>query len=299
MLPLHSTHEDPSVMPSLLEMWWPLELLPLGAVLIVSTLYVLGVRHLRKQNIEWPLGRTISFVVLGNGTLFLATQGPLAYLDTTLLSTHMVQHMLLSMVAPVFLALGAPVTLLLRVTKGKTRKFVARLLHSRFVTVVSFPLVAGFIYILNPWLLYFTGYYEATLSNSLLHNFNHLHFIMVGSLWTWSLIGIDPMPRMGFGLRLFSVFVTLPFHAFLGLTIMNQSDGIAREYYESLGRLWGPGVLEDQQIAGGLLWAAGDIIGLLLFLALTVQWARASEREARRIDRDLDRQEQNSHISGE
>jgi putative copper resistance protein D len=280
-------------------MWWPLELLPLGAILVVSIMYLLGVRKLQSEKIEWPVGRTISFVVLGNGTLFLATQGPLAYLDTTLLSTHMVQHMLLSMVAPIFLALGAPVTLLLRVTKGKTRKFFARLLHLRIVTVVSFPLVAGFIYILNPWLLYFTGYYEATLTNSLLHNFNHLHFIVVGSLWTWSLIGIDPMPRMGFGLRLFSVFVTLPFHAFLGLTIMNQSDGIARDYYESLNRQWGPTVLEDQQIAGGLLWAAGDIIGLLLFLALAIQWARASEREARRIDRDLDRQERNSLISGE
>lgn len=280
-------------------MWWPLETLPLIAVLVAVSLYLVGVKKLQTENIQWPIGRTISFVVFGNGTLFLATQGPLAYLDTTLLSTHMVQHMLLSMVAPVFLALGAPVTLLLRVTKGKVRKFFARVLHSRFVTVISFPLVAGFIYIINPWLLYFTGYYEATLTNTLLHNFNHFHFIMVGSLWTWSLIGIDPMPRMGFGLRLFSVFVTLPFHAFLSLTIMNQSDGIARTYYESLNLQWGPTVLADQQLAGGMLWAAGDIIGLLLFLALAIQWSKASEREARRIDRDLDRQEQNAHVSGE
>jgi cytochrome c oxidase assembly factor CtaG len=273
-------------------MWWPLETLPLLAVIVVSALYMLGVRKLQRENIHWPLGRTISFVVFGNGTLFIATQGPLAFLDTTLLSTHMVQHMLLSMIAPIFLALGAPITLLLRVTRGKVRKTIASVLHSRFVKVLSFPLFAGFIYIINPWLLYFTGYYEATLTNSLLHNFNHLHFIMVGSIWTWSLIGIDPMPRMGFGLRLFSIFVTLPFHAFLGLTIMNQSDGIARTYYESLNLEWGPGVIADQQIAGGLLWAAGDVIGLLLFLALAIQWSKDSEKEARRIDRDLDRQSQ-------
>lgn len=273
-------------------MWWPLEALPLLAVIVVSALYMLGVRKLQRENIHWPLGRTISFVVFGNGTLFIATQGPLAFLDTTLLSTHMVQHMLLSMIAPIFLALGAPITLLLRVTRGKVRKTIASVLHSRFVKVLSFPLFAGFIYIINPWLLYFTGYYEATLTNSLLHNFNHLHFIMVGSIWTWSLIGIDPMPRMGFGLRLFSIFVTLPFHAFLGLTIMNQSDGIARTYYESLNLEWGPGVIADQQIAGGLLWAAGDVIGLLLFLALAIQWSKDSEKEARRIDRDLDRQSQ-------
>jgi putative copper resistance protein D len=279
-------------MAPLISMWWPLEVLPLIAVVVISTLYLLGVWKLHKENIDWPVGRTLSFVLLGNGTLFLATQGPLAYLDTTLLSTHMIQHMLLSMVAPIFLALGAPVTLLLRVSKGNVRQFFARVLHSRFVKVLSFPLFAGFIYVINPWLLYFTGYYEATLTNSLLHNFNHVHFIMVGSIWTWALIGIDPMPRMGFGIRLFSIFITLPFHAFLGLTIMNQSDGIARAYYESLNLQWGPGVEVDQQIAGGLLWAAGDVIGLLLFLALAVQWSKASDREARRIDRDLDRREQ-------
>lgn len=291
MFPLHASPNEPGDMPHLSSMWWPLETLPLIAVVLVSALYLYGVRHLKKENIEWPIGRTLSFVVFGNGTLFIATQGPLAYLDTTLLTTHMVQHMLLSMVAPIFLALGAPITLVLRVTKGRVRKRVASLLHSRFVKVLSFPLIAGLIYILNPWLLYFTGYYEATLTNSLLHNFNHLHFIMVGSIWVWALIGIDPMPRMGFGLRLFSIFVTLPFHAFLGLTIMNQSDGIARSYYESLDLQWGPGVIADQQIAGGLLWAAGDGIGLLLFLALAIQWSRESEREARRIDRELDRQE--------
>lgn len=275
-------------------MWWPLEWLPLVLTIMVAVMYLTGVRHLKKQGIFWARGRTISFVVLGNGTLFLATQGPLAFLDTTLLSTHMVQHMLLSMIAPVFLALGAPVTLLLRVSKGRLRKFIAGILHSRFVKVVSFPLIAGLIYILNPWLLYFTGYYEATLTNSVLHNFNHLHFLVVGCLWTWSLIGIDPMPRMGFAWRLFSIFVTLPFHAFLGLTIMNQSDGIARGYYESLGRQWGPSVLADQQIAGGLLWAAGDVIGLLLFLALAIQWSRESDKEARRVDRDLDRRQQSA-----
>lgn len=279
-------------MPDLITMWWPLQPLPLLAVVVVSGLYVLGVRKLQREHIHWPFGRTISFVVFGNGTLLFATQGPLAFLDTTLLSTHMVQHMLLSMIAPIFLALGAPITLLLRVTKGKVRKTIASVLHSRVVKILSFPLLAGFIYIVNPWLLYFTGYYEATLTNSLLHNLNHLHFIMVGSIWTWSLIGIDPMPRMGFPLRLFSIFVTLPFHAFLGLTIMNQSDGIARTYYESLNLEWGPGVIADQQIAGGLLWAAGDVIGLLLFLALAIQWSRDSDKEARRIDRDLDRQGQ-------
>ena len=99
------------------------------------------------------------------------------------------------------------------------------------------------------------------------------------------------MPRMGYPIRMLAVFVTLPFHAFLGLTMMNQQQPIAVHYYEELARSWGPSLLEDQQLAGGLMWVSGDLIGLLLFMVLMIQWAKASDREAVRVDRDLDRQE--------
>lgn len=99
------------------------------------------------------------------------------------------------------------------------------------------------------------------------------------------------MPRMGYPLRLITTFITLPFHAFLGVTMMSSENLIAEAHYESLIRNWGPTIAEDQQIAGGFLWVAGDLVGLLLFVVLLVQWSRASSREAVRIDRDLDRQE--------
>jgi putative copper resistance protein D len=157
--------------------------------------------------------------------------------------------------------------------------------------VITFPLFAGLIYILNPWLLYFTSYYEHTLTNTILHNINHFHFVVVGSIWIWALIGIDPMPRMGYPIRMFAVFVTLPFHAFLGVTMMNTQTPIALEHYQSVIRDWGPTIVEDQQMAGGLLWATGDVIGLIIFLTLMIQWSKASDREAVRVDRELDRQE--------
>lgn len=276
--------------PSLTD-WWPLEVLPAIAILLVGVGYLYAVRVMNKRGDKWPLNRTLFFIVGGLGTIFIATQGPLARLDSVLLTTHMIQHMLLSMLAPVFLALGAPITLALRTFPQVLRDLLLKLLHSWYVKVVSFPLFAGLIYILNPWILYFTDYYENTLTNSLLHNFNHFHFVVVGSIWVWALIGIDPMPRLGFPIRMFAVFVTLPFHAFLGVTMMNTQTPIAANYYESIVRNWGPTILQDQQMAGGLLWATGDLVGLVMFLTLMIQWARASDREAVRIDRDLDRQE--------
>ncbi len=290
-LPLHGDEIGVQVPEPSLTDWLPIEILPALALLATAVWYLNAVRVLNKRGDKWPINRTLFFVVGGLGTIFIATQGPLAKLDTVLLTTHMVQHMLLSMLAPVFMALGAPVTLALRTFPQKLRDLLLRLLHSWYVKVITFPLLAGLIYVLNPWLLYFTSYYELTLTNTLLHNLNHLHFVVVGSIWIWALIGIDPMPRLGFPIRMFAVFVTLPFHAFLGVTMMNTQSPIALEHYESVIRDWGPSIVEDQQIAGGLLWAAGDVVGLVIFLTLMVQWSKASDREAVRIDRDLDRQE--------
>lgn len=291
MFPLHGPNNEIPAPTDLWALWFPLEELPLYGVLVGIAVYLFGVWKLRRRGDKWPIGRTISWVFGGMGTIFMSTQGPLAALDTVLLWTHMAQHMLLSMIAPVFLALGAPITLALRTFPTKPRSWLLSLLHSRYVKFITFPAVAGLIYVMNPWILYYTDFYELTLNDDFWHNFNHLHFIIVGSIWVWALIGIDPMPRMGYPLRLITTFVTLPFHAFLGVTMMSADNLIARGYYETLVRNWGPSAVEDQQLAGGLLWMAGDLVGLIFFVVLIVQWAKSSDREAKRIDRELDRQE--------
>ncbi len=298
-LPLHGAGAEVEVLEPSLGDWLPLEILPAVAVLAVGIWYLVSVRTLNRRGDKWPINRTLFFIFGGLGTIFISTQGPLARLDTVLLTTHMVQHMLLSMLAPVFLALGAPMTLALRTFRPALRSLLLRVLNSWYVKVISFPLVAGLLYILNPWFLYFTSYYENTLTNPLLHNFNHLHFVVVGSIWIWSLIGIDPMPRMGFPIRMFAVFVTLPFHAFLGVTLMNTQTPIAQSFYSTVIRDWGPTIAQDQQIAGGLLWATGDVVGLVMFLTLMIQWSKASDREAVRIDRELDRQDALRNRDGE
>ena len=291
MLSRHGSNNQIAQPDSLWVFWSDVEILSFVAVFGVMALYLWGVSKLIRRGDKWPIGRTLSFCIGGMGSIYVATQGPLAALDTVLIWTHMVQHMILTMIAPVFLALGAPITLVLRTAPLKLRKLIVRLLHSRYAKVMTFPLVAGGIFIINPWILYYTGIYEITLTNTIVHNFNHLHFLVVGCVWIWSLIGLDPMPRMGHPLRLIAVFMTLPFHAFLGLSLMSSPTPIGGGYYESLIRDWGPTVLQDQEIAGGLLWAAGDFVGILIFLVLMIQWAKASDREAVRIDRELDRQE--------
>ena len=294
MIPEHGAAPTAPSLPfseALLSSWANIEWLPLMGILAMGLWYLRAVRVLHRRGDAWPVGRTLSFVVGGLGTLLLATEGPLAVYDTALLSVHMVQHMLISMIAPIFFALGAPVTLALRTFVRPLHSALVWLLHSRYMKILAFPIVSGAIAVANPWALYFTPFYEATLRNPLLHNFNHLHFLVVGCVWTFALIGIDPMPRVGYPLRMLAVFLTMPFHAFLGLTIMGQQNLIAGDWYLDSGRTWGASPADDQALAGGILWAAGEIVSLAIFFALMVQWARASAREARRIDRALDRAE--------
>ena len=265
----------------------------LAAVIVaIGGLYLYGVSTLTRRGDKWPVGRTVAFVGGGLGTMAVATMSALGTYDDTLISVHMIQHMILSMVTPVFLCLGAPVTLALRVLPLVWRKRLVALLHSRFAKVMSFPLVAGILFVATPFTLYMSGWYQATLENDYLHEITHIHFVLVGSLWFWPLLGIDPVPnRLAHPFRLLAIFATLPFHAILGLTIMQDNDLIAASYYNSQHRTWGSTPITDQHAAGGILWGSGDLVGLLVFIVLAVQWAQHSKREGEREDRRLDRLE--------
>jgi putative membrane protein len=137
-----------------------------------------------------------------------------------------------------------------------------------------------------------TGLYQASLEHDWMHNLLHVHFVLAGCIFFWPIVGVDPVPgRLPHPMRLLLLCVSLPAHAWLGVSIMSQHALIAGGYYRALGRPWSPSLSQDQTIGGGLLWAAGDLVGLLVFAALLVQWSQADEREAVRVDRHLDRTE--------
>ena len=270
-----------------------LEPVPFVLTVWIAGFYLLGVVMLRRRGDHWPVGRTFSFVVVGMGLFWCATSSGLAAYDTTLLSVHMVQHMVLSMLVPLALALGAPITLALRTLPARPRRWLLTCLHSRVARVLSFPPLTFTLYVLSPWALYFTGWYDASLSSAYVHEVMHVHLVLVGCLFFWPLVGIDPVPgRVGYPFRVLLVVLTLPFHAFLGVTIMGQTALIGGDWYPSLHEgpmgTWLPTPLDDQHLAGGILWGSGDLIGLVFFVVLFVQWVRSSMREAAREDRRLD-----------
>ena len=272
---------------------WSIDPIPFVVTVWVVGLYLLGVWTLHRRGDRWPVGRTLAFVVLGMGSFTLATASGLSTYDTTLLSVHMVQHMILSMLVPLSLALGAPVTLALRTLPGAPRRWLLAVLHSRVAKVLAFAPLAFLLYVISPWALYFTSWYDASLHHEFVHEMMHVHLVLVGTLFFWPIMGIDPVPgRVGYPFRVLLVVLTLPFHAFLGVTIMSEDTLIGHDWYPSLHQgpmgAWLPDPMSDQHLAGGILWSSGDLVGLIFFAVLFTQWVRSSMREAEREDRRLD-----------
>jgi putative copper resistance protein D len=260
-------------------------------LLVAAALYLYAVYRLRQRGDHWETGRTVAFLLGGLGSIAAVTVTGVERYDTTLLSVHMVQHMVLSMVGPIFLALGAPVTLALRTLPGRPRRALLTVLHSRVVRVLTFPLVAFGLFIANPFVLYFTGAYRATLENAWLHEFVHVHFIVTGCLFFWPLLSLDPLPnRWPYPARALLMVLSVPFHTVLGLTIMQSRTLLGGDWYPNLRLGWAD-PWSDQVVAGGVLWAGGEIVSVTMLGILVLQWIRQSEREARRTDRALDRAE--------
>lgn len=259
-------------------------------VLAAGALYLWGVYRLRRRGDRWAPARTSVFVV-GLAAVAAVTVSGLEAYDTTLLSVHMVQHMVLSMLAPIFLALGAPVTLALRTLPVSQRKVLMSLLHSRFGRLATFPIVSFGLFVASPFVLYFSNLYRVQLEYPVVHDLIHAHLIAVGCLFFWPLIGLDPVPgRVGYPLRALTMFLSTPFHTVLGLTVMQSSTLLGGDWYPNLALTWAD-PFDDQRLAGGILWAGGEFVAVTMLGALVYQWMRESEREARRIDRALDRQE--------
>ncbi|MEO6511493.1 MAG: cytochrome c oxidase assembly protein [Nocardioides sp.] len=292
VLPLHSSDYLPRFTLGTVFTGWELAAVLALLTLAAVGLYAAGVNRLASRGDRWPVGRAVAFAA-GILAFVLATQSGLAAYDTTLLSVHMAQHMILSMVVPLLVALSAPVTLALRTLPARPRRWLLAVLHSRVGKVLTFPPLTLLLYVVSPWALYFSGWYPASLHHPVVHELMHVHLVVVGSLFFWPLVGVDPLPgRVQYPFRMLLVLLTLPFHAFLGVTVMAQTDLIGGDWYPNLHRgdlgSWLPDPAADQHLAGGLLWSSGDLVGLAIFAVLFVQWVRASMRESEREDRRLD-----------
>ncbi|MCK8642520.1 cytochrome c oxidase assembly protein [Mycobacterium colombiense] len=275
---------------------WRFDLIFGTAALVFAALYAAALVRLRRRGDTWPPGRTVSWLLGCLVLLFVTSSGVGRYMPA-MFSMHMVVHMCLSMLIPILLVLGAPVTLALRALPAAgrddppgMREWLLTALHSRFSRFLTNPVVATVLFVAGFYGLYLSNLFDTTASSHAGHLAMNVHFLVSGYLFYWVVIGVDPTPRPIPPLaKVAVVFASLPLHAFFGVVLMGTKKVLGADYYRSLGLSWHTDLLGDQHLGGGIAWSAGEFPLVIVMLALLIQWARSDRRTAKRLDRAADR----------
>ncbi|BBZ03612.1 ABC transporter permease [Mycolicibacterium chitae] len=275
---------------------WRFDMIFGTAAIVFALVYVAGVWRLRKRGDAWPTGRLVAWL-LGCAVLLFATSSGLGRYMPAMFSMHMGAHMMMSMLVPILLALGGPVTLALRALpvagRGQPpgmREWLLAALHSRVSKFFTNPIIATALFVAGFYGLYFGGIFDSAASDHAGHVAMNFHFLATGYLFYWCVIGVDPTPRPMQPLaKLAMVFGSLPLHAFFGVVLMGMNTVLAEPFYRSLQLPWHTDLLGDQKLGGGIAWAAGEVPLVIVMMALLIQWSRSDRRTAKRLDRAADR----------
>lgn len=272
-----------------------LEPLFLAVSLVAAGLYVIGYLRLRGRGDSWPIGRLLCWLV-GIGLVIWCTNASIALYAQVSVGLHMVQHMTLTMLAPIFLVLGAPATLALRAlapsktTQRGPREWLLWLLNSPIAMVLTNPFYVFVVYVFGTYTLYLTGAFATLMGSHIGHVAMQAHFLISGYLFAWVLIGIDPRPRpVPYWGRILMLLLALAFHGFFAVSLMMRTEPLAPEWYSVVRPEWVTDPLRDTLAGAQVAWGLSEIPTLILLVVIAVQWARSDEREAKRRDRQADR----------
>lgn len=270
--------------------------LMIGLLIIAVALYVKGVVVLTRRGDKWPVSRTIAFA-LGVSAIDFATSGGLGLYAQFSFSYHMIAHMVLGMIAPIGIVLGAPITLALRTlpqarqsNERGVRGTLLAALHSKLAVIFTNPITALALFDGSLFVLYFTDLFGSLMQNHEGHVLMNIHFILTGVLFFHVVIGIDPNPRrVPHLVRIVIVLAAMSIHAFFSVALMSSTTLIDKGYFASLKTPWLTDFLADQRLGGSVGWAMGEIPILLALVVTFISWVKDDSREARRIDRNAAR----------
>jgi len=271
---------------------WNVEPAVLLPLLAAALGWVWAVRRIARAHPANPVPRRRTVAFLGGlAAIAIALLSGIDTYDTTLFSVHMVQHLLLTLVAAPLIVLGAPITTLLRVaTPDVRRRLILPILHSRLLRIGTFPVIAWVVFAGVMWGTHFSPIFDRSLEDPVIHDLEHALYLGAALLFWWPAIGPDPSPwRMPHPVRAMYVFLQMPQNTFLAVTILNSAVPLYA-HYATLVRPWGPSALQDQQVAGGLMWLFGDLLFLAAIGGIIAGWMIHEQREEAAVDRRVDRE---------
>ncbi len=278
--------DEPPTVQSLV-LGWTFEPVPTLAIALALGAWTWAVRRVNRRHPSNPVPRrrTLAFLAAMAALAFALISGIERY-DTTLFSVHMIQHVLLVLVAAPLIALAGPVTLLLRLSSREARRrWWLPILHSRPLRWLAFPVTAWVIFAAVMWASHFSGLFDVALENPLAHDLEHGLFLGSALLFWWPAVGLDPAPwRLAHPARIGYVFLQMTQNTFLAVVILNAA-GVLYPHYGTLGQPYGIEPIADQRLAAGVMWIAGDAIFLGAIMLLVAGWMRADTRGLARVDR--------------
>lgn len=223
---------------------------------------------------------------MGLVVVLVATQSGLAAYDTVQFSAHVVQHLLLGLLAPILIVVGRPVTLALQASGRSTQVGLVRLLAHPVVRLIAHPIVGTLLFAVTLWVLWFSPLYDLSVRNDVVHAWLHIHFVIVGVLFYGAVLDADHRPlRLAAPARLGLAFLAVPLHAFVGIALLSTRTILGPETH-LVGRLaWQGDALADQRLGAALLLTFGELVGVIVVGLVLRQWMIEDLRSAHRIDR--------------
>ncbi len=267
-----------------------LGVVPITLLVLALVLYFFGVRRANQLHPRhpWSGWRTAAWTAATVITA-IATLSFIGVYDDVLFYDHMIQHLLLIMVAGALFALGAPCRLALWATTGRAHAVVMRALRSAPSRLAGNPFVAFLIYAIIIPLTHLTAFYNFTLEYESVHDLEHVVYLVVGYLFWRQVFPGEPTGRKRLypALRLAYLAAAVPIDTFTGLSLAATGHELFPAYVRQ-HRTWGPSLVLDLHIGGTIMWVGGDTLMLLAMIPVVLEWVRYEERRAVRADRELD-----------
>jgi cytochrome c oxidase assembly factor CtaG len=263
--------------------------IPVVLILGALALYVGGVQRSNRLHPRHPWSSTRTAAFLGGlVTTAISVFSFIGVYQQELFWDHMVQHLILIMVAAPLFAIASPVKLAWWATTGTAHARLSALLRSSAARILGHPGVAFVAYAVLIPITHLTVWYNYTLEHPAIDDVEHLIFLVLGYMFWRQIFGDDPNAyRLHPALKFGYLFLAIPIDTFTGLSLDQQVHELFPAYL-NFHRTWGPGLVDDLHIGGVLMWVAGDTLMLWPMIPVALGWMHLEERKAVRIDRQLD-----------
>lgn len=262
---------------------WTLNAPAIVPIVTAAWLYALGLRRAAGAGTPHPHRSAVAFLA-GLVVVALALVSPIDVYADASFAVHMVQHLLLTLLAPPLLALGAPIALALRATRPGTAKLLSRLLRSDLAVVLSNPVVGWVLFVVVGFAIHLTSLFDLALRSPVVHALEHALWLGAALVYWWPIVGRDPSAHpVSYPARLLSLFLAMPAMSFLALSIYSATVPLYEEY-ASLPAPWGPSALSDQRAGATMMWLAGNLSLVVAMLVVAAGWKRDEDARQRRLE---------------